>query len=779
MSDLSRRRVVVTGLGAVSGIGADTEQFLAGLRAGRSAAKPITAFDTKGFEHSQGCQIDDFDPAKWMVNLDPAQLGRAAQFSVAATRMAVADAGLDGPALRERSCLVSIGTTDGEAQEWDELAELRTRDGLEKMDLTAAGRVAAGRLSALVAGELGLSRRVESATLGTACSSGNYAIGYGFDAVSMGDVDIALCGGVESMGRLAFAGFYRLGAVSPDVCRPFDPDRQGILGGEGGGVLVLESLDSALARGARIHAEVLGYGLNCDASHPTAPDMEGVAECMRLALDNAGVNPEDVDFISAHGTGTKANDYAESVAISRVFGTGAAPRTTSIKSMLGHSMGASSALASIGCVMAITEGFIPPTINHAVTDPDCPVDVVANQAADAQPRIVQNNGLAFGGNNAVVLYGRYEERPEHRAPRPATVNPVITAWSVQSPMGKGQDEFAAGLHSGRRAVAKLDPSCWETPLHEAGLVPGFDIREELGRKGTRSMDRRTGLAVVAVKSLLEDAEGGRLDGVGPQTALVLGTNTMPVQGILDFGRDTWIGEKPYHVDAGQFAAMVMNSAAAQCAIWHRLTGPNATVAAGRAAGLVALQYALRLHGAGRAETVLCGAAMEFSEARAWMECRSRTDSDPAPVLGEGAAVWLLESPGSAQEHGRPVLAEIAGLEFGFAAEEGEVVPVLADCVRRLLDRCGAAAEDVWAVVDSGAAGSLGTAERTAVTGVFPEGGPRRIDWTGLVGDMDCASGAFQIGVLLAHAGSAEAAGRAALVTSVDKDGVVGCALLRM
>ncbi|WP_340557506.1 beta-ketoacyl-[acyl-carrier-protein] synthase family protein [Streptomyces sp. GSL17-111] len=406
MLDASARRVVITGLGAVSSIGIGTADFLSGLRSGRSAAKPITAFDTTGFDHAVGCEIETFDPNAWIHRLDPESLGRASQFSVSAARMAVADAGLDSDDLRLRRCLTSVGTTDGESRDLDQLVESEVRHGPEAMDATVARRVPAGRLSAAVAQELGL-RHVEAVTLPTACAAGNYAIGYGYDAIRSGDVEYALCGGADALCRKTFTGFYRLGTIAPERCQPFDINRQGILTGEGAGVLLMESLESALARGARIYAEVLGYGLNCDAYHPVAPNQDSVARCMQLALDDAEVKPSEVDFISAHGTGTKANDVTEAAAIRRVFGD-EPPRTVSIKSMIGHSMGAASALASIACALAITEGFIPPTINHVETDPECAVDCVPNQAVEADLRVVQNNGLAFGGNNSVVIYGKYE-----------------------------------------------------------------------------------------------------------------------------------------------------------------------------------------------------------------------------------------------------------------------------------------------------------------------------------------------------------------------------------
>ncbi|MFJ6215769.1 beta-ketoacyl-[acyl-carrier-protein] synthase family protein [Streptomyces sp. NPDC092296] len=396
-------RVVVTGIGVVTSIGIGVTEFLEGLRSGRSRVKPITAFDTSGFAHANGCEIDDFDPSRWIEVLDPEELGRASQFSVAAARMAVDDAGLGLDELRSRAVLVSVGTTDGESRDLDELVARQLAG--EPVDGRVARRASAGALSSGIVRELELVD-AEAVTIPTACAAGNYAIGSGYDAIRAGEVDMALCGGADAVCRKTFTGFYRLGTIAPDVCRPFDSDRKGILTGEGGGILLLESLESARRRGARIYAEVLGYGLNCDASHPVAPDRDSLARCMELAHRNAGVKPEQIDFISAHGTGTKANDVTEAGAIRQVFSD--APPTVSVKGMLGHTMGAASALASAACALAITEGFIPPTINHRTTDEECGIDPVPNQARQADVRIVQNNALAFAGNNAVLILGRYE-----------------------------------------------------------------------------------------------------------------------------------------------------------------------------------------------------------------------------------------------------------------------------------------------------------------------------------------------------------------------------------
>ncbi|MBM0232570.1 beta-ketoacyl-[acyl-carrier-protein] synthase family protein [Micromonospora sp. STR1_7] len=397
-------RVVVTGLGVVSSIGIGAADFLTGLRSGRTGAKPITAFDTDGFAYANGCQIEDFDASQWLRHTPAGSLGRASQFSVAAARMAVEDAGLPLDVLRDRRALVSVGTTDGESHDLDRLTETEVREGYPRLDPVVASRVPAVRLSTSIVRELDL-RDVETVTIPTACAAGNYAVGHGYDAIRLGDADVALVGGADALCRKTFTGFYRLGTIAPEACQPFDRNRRGILTGEGACILLLESLESARARGARIYAEVLGYGLNCDAHHPVAPDRDSIARCMELAQHNAGVKPEEIDFISAHGTGTRANDVTEAAAIRRVFGD-RPPPTISIKAMIGHTMGAASALAAAACALAISESFIPPTVNHVETDPECGLDCVPNHAREAELRVVQNNALAFGGNNAVLILGR-------------------------------------------------------------------------------------------------------------------------------------------------------------------------------------------------------------------------------------------------------------------------------------------------------------------------------------------------------------------------------------
>ncbi|ARX84618.1 MULTISPECIES: beta-ketoacyl-[acyl-carrier-protein] synthase family protein [Streptomyces] len=401
------RRVVVTGLGAVSGLGLGARAFTAAIRAGRGGIGPVEQFDATGFERSLAGEVRGFHPEMHLRGTDPARWGRSGRFAAAAARMAVLDAGIDQrelSALRTASC---FGTTNGESQVVERLTERWVTDGgLAGLDPVLAGQADAGRIAAAVSAELDLSG--EALTFGTACAASNYAIGYGFDLIRTGEADAVLCGGADASNRATHAGFHRLGALAADVPRPFDERRDGIVTSEGGAALLLEPLDAALARGARVYAEVLGYGMTCDARHMTNPDAVSIAECIRRAHHNAGVKPGDVDYICAHGTGTRANDATETAAVREVFND-SPPPISSIKSMLGHTMGAAAGFGALACCAALFEGFLPPTATVRQVDsalgPD--LDCVPGQARAARPRVAQNHGFAFGGNNAVTMFGGF------------------------------------------------------------------------------------------------------------------------------------------------------------------------------------------------------------------------------------------------------------------------------------------------------------------------------------------------------------------------------------
>ncbi len=396
-----RRRVAITGIGPVSAIGIGLEAFERGLWGGVCGTGPIEGFSTDGFPARNGAEIRTFDPGAVLRSIDPGEWGRSSQLVAVAARLALSDAGLER--IDDRRAGACVGTTSGESQEIEAAAQRWVDDPAVVFGAADYARASASRLAIAVSRELGLLG--ESLTFATACSAGNVAFSSAFDRVAYGEADLMIAGGADAICRWAHAGFYRLGALSGSTCSPFDADREGLLTGEGGIALVLESLDAARSRGARIYAEVLGYGANCDAAHMVAPNQARIEACMRLALADSSLTPDQIDYICAHGTATTANDLTEGAAIRSVYGQ-TPPPVSSIKSMLGHTMGAASGFGIAASALAISRGVIPPTINFSTIDPGIGwMDPVPNAARRARVRYVQNNGFGFGGNNAIVILG--------------------------------------------------------------------------------------------------------------------------------------------------------------------------------------------------------------------------------------------------------------------------------------------------------------------------------------------------------------------------------------
>jgi 3-oxoacyl-[acyl-carrier-protein] synthase II len=403
------RRVVVTGLGCVSSIGTGVEAFTAGIKAGRSGVSEIRSFDSSDFPAHLAGEVDDFDPASLVRVIDLDSWGRTAHFAAAAARLAVQDAGIEFTEATRATTGAIIGTTNGEAPSVDALTQQWLDGGPSTVSADIVRKIPAGNIAAAVSVELDL--HGETVVIPTACSAANYAIGSAADKIIAGESDVMVAGGADSVNRFTHAGFLSLGAVADSVPRPFDRDRTGIVTAEGGAVLILEELGHARRRGAHIHAELLGYGLSCDAHHIVHPDAESIAECIRKAHANSGIEAGDVDYVCAHGTGTPTNDITEITATRLVFGDDHPP-ISSIKSMLGHTMGAASGFGAIACCKAIEDSFLPPTSNLSTVDPAFGegIDVVGSGARPADVRVAQNHGFAFGGNNAITIFGAYSDR---------------------------------------------------------------------------------------------------------------------------------------------------------------------------------------------------------------------------------------------------------------------------------------------------------------------------------------------------------------------------------
>ncbi len=400
-------RVVVTGIGAVTPVGTDRDQSWRQLLAGCSGFSAVTSFDTSKHRAKLGAEIQGFDPALALRLLDPTQVGRASQLAICAAHEAVEDAGLERPADPHRAGVV-MGTTSGEPREVEHFDDRMMADSLDQLGPRFAHAYPCHVIAGQVAVEVGFGGI--NAMIPAACAAGNYAMAYAFDALRAGRAEVMLAGGADSFSRITYTGFARLGAIAPEICQPFDLHRKGMIPGEGAAVLVLETLDRARRRGARIYAEMAGFGLSCDAHHMTAahPEGDGAARAMEQALATSGIEPAAVSYVSAHGTGTPTNDRLETLAVQRVFGDGLARLPiSSVKSMIGHTMGAASAIESAICCLAIDQSEIPPTMNFSEPDPQCELDCVPNEARQLAVEVAMNNAYAFGGNNASVLFRRY------------------------------------------------------------------------------------------------------------------------------------------------------------------------------------------------------------------------------------------------------------------------------------------------------------------------------------------------------------------------------------
>jgi 3-oxoacyl-[acyl-carrier-protein] synthase II len=398
-------RVFVTGVGVVSSIGLGKDAFFRSLREGKTGISPVASFDASQLGRQLAGEVKDFDPRDHLTRGEQRRMGRCSAMAVAAARMALADAGLVTSGLAARRTAVVLGTTMGEAEILGELERdwiVRGADAVRRTQIPMYGSTL---LPIHVARAVGAHGMVLA--LPAACAAGNYAIGFAADLIRSGRADVVITGAAELMQELQFSGFVRLAAMAPEKCQPFDLNRQGLLLGEGAGLLVVESEAHAQKRGAQPQAEVGGYGLSCDAYHITRPrpDASGSICAMRDAIRRSGLAPGDIDFVNAHGTGTRQNDIAESKVVRDVFGERRVP-ISSMKSMLGHCMGAASALEAIGCVFTLETGLYPPTIGYETRDPDCDVDVVANFACTGKADVVINNSLAFGGYNAVSVLAR-------------------------------------------------------------------------------------------------------------------------------------------------------------------------------------------------------------------------------------------------------------------------------------------------------------------------------------------------------------------------------------
>jgi nodulation protein E len=398
------RRVVVTGMGVICGLGNNREAFRRALEEGRSGVGPITNTECLDLRFRIGSEVRGYDPNDHFTPKEADMIDRFAQFAVVSAREAVAQSGIEWTDdLRDTSAIVTGSCVGGQATEnqgfWDVYKMGKTRVHPMTIPKTMANAGASA-----ISLEFGITG--PAFTIATACSSSAHAIGQAFSLVRSGMCDVALTGGSEapfSYGILK--AWEAMRVVSPTVCRPFSRDRNGMVLGEGGAMMVLESLDHALARGATPIAELVGFGMSSDAHHITQPSAEGAAKAVRMALKDAGIRPEQIDYVNAHGTGTTVNDSTETRALHLAFGDHARRLAiSSTKAMHGHTLGAAGAIESAAAILALSTGILPPTVHFNEFDPECDLDYIPNCPRQADAEYVISNSFAFGGLNAVLAW---------------------------------------------------------------------------------------------------------------------------------------------------------------------------------------------------------------------------------------------------------------------------------------------------------------------------------------------------------------------------------------
>jgi 3-oxoacyl-[acyl-carrier-protein] synthase II len=412
---MEKRRVVVTGVGAVTPLGNDVETTWKGILEGKSGVGPMTRVNADEYPAKVAAEVKDFNPEAFIDKKDARKMDRFTQFAVAASLMAVQDANLTINEDNSHRVGVWIGSGIGGMETFEQQFEIFQKRGYKRVSPFFVPMLipdmAAGQVSIILG-----ARGFNSCTV-TACATGTNSIGDAFKVIQRGDADAMVTGGAEApITKMSVAGFCANTALSnnPDpktASRPFDKNRDGFVIGEGAGIVVLEELEHALARGAKIYAEIVGYGATGDAYHITAPAPggEGGARAMRMAINDSGLAPEEIDYLNAHGTSTEYNDKYETLAVKEVFGDHAYKLPmSSTKSMTGHLLGAAGGVEAIFSVLAIRDSILPPTINHETPDPECDLDYVVNSARSKEIKAAMSNSLGFGGHNATIVFKKYE-----------------------------------------------------------------------------------------------------------------------------------------------------------------------------------------------------------------------------------------------------------------------------------------------------------------------------------------------------------------------------------
>ncbi|WP_328720724.1 beta-ketoacyl-[acyl-carrier-protein] synthase family protein [Streptomyces sp. NBC_00247] len=742
--------IALTGLGLITGAGDDVEKSWSSIAAGTTGIRTNTLFDTSEL-------LTDW--AGMATAEQPADLDRCYALAATAIREALHGSGLDLAAVDRDRVAVVVGSSLGAMPTLEATHRTFVLEGRLDVEQAVASQLPC--VGDYIAAEFDL--RGPRVVLSNACAASAVALGYAAELLWKGDVDYVVCGGVDPLAELSAYGFSALGALDAEPCSPLSAST-GLTLGEGAGFMVLESVERAEGRGARVLAELGGYGLSCDGYHQTAPDPSGKGACaaMAQALDTAGLTPADVDYLNLHGTGTPANDASEPKALKLLFGL-EIPAASSTKSILGHTLGAAGAVEAVVSTLAIDRGTLPPTINTRGVASPYGLDVIPETGRDARPEVVVSNSFAFGGNNASVVInrpGRTGSRPPRRE---AVQEVVVTGVAGLAGTAGGTEAITAAFAEGR--------PCFDTFEEVVGIgrVPVGRVDIKAASRGTnpsraRRMDPLSLLAASAVNDLYA-RHGKPSRDVAESTGIVFATGYGPVTSVLRFHegvvRSGITGANP-----SLFANTVVNAAAGHVAMLHRFRGYTATIANGGTSSVLALQLAARVIARGAAARIMVVVADEFPEqalaTQAALPGYARSahvvpGGRTGTVLSEGAAAILLESREAARDRGADVLARVRG--FGASGESAGIGRIARDgaawgrSLRSALAEADLGPEGIGTVVSAASGHPLvDLAQRAALRHTGLEGRPVLAP-KALLGETYGSAGALGLVAALTGAGT--------------------------
>lgn len=789
---VKRKRVVVTGMGVLTALGSTVEAFREGLLAGQSAIRPSEHF-RQYFDDALACEVLQDVHYEGIAAERLPELDRTVLWGYKVGRDALLQAGLLGDALLDRTSLV-VGVSSASAEAIMPLIENRPQDfSVRKMEVS--GNFAS--ICPVVTSLLGLKGGFE--LVATACTASTNAIGIGFDQIQNDKNPVALIVGSDPVYLPTFAGFYALKAMREEPCCPFS-GTPGMSVGEGAGALVLEEYEHAKARGATIYGEIIGYATSSDAHHETAPDprAEGATLVMRAALANAGVEPHDIHYINAHGTGTEANDRAETLAMKKVFANIGDIPVSSTKSYFGHNIGSAGIIEMIACLTTLPTGKVLPTLNFGIPRTGCDLNYVPNEFQQHDVKLFMKNNYAFGGNNCSIVSSVKPEQVEQTEYRPRRV--AITGMGALTSLGYGPQQISQRALAGDSGSVLVAASDWleasgERQEYEkilaanprlaerlAGLSDGdvralqfraHEIRDIEPRKHLKNFDSRKAskiatYALLAVEQALQS--GGRKIRHGDtDVALIMGMSKGPQATVAKYAQS--LHPDPRRARTFEFPSALMNSIATFCAIAKGMKGYNTTLSTGYNAAFGALFYGYELVRQGLQNQALVGGADENAYSAALMSQAGSSrqswcgDAEAFQVygaeasgftLGEGAAVVMLEDAEAAVARGAEILAEMIGYGRACdAAYPGESAlaggNAMSTAIRQALDEAGLQASQVdlicgtsWGVAES-AEKELG-----AIRDVF--GAASRevplVNYNGHFGFVESAAGLLNLSLVL-------------------------------